>query len=322
MEKQQATSTEVWVLKRINENESLIGTRKIKRYVQNGGVTEEEEIGEFNGEGLPGMTDEIIPKYNINERKWAWGGTEKQLNDLVKNLGLYDKRGKLIERANRSDYTDPFFTHERFRSSPKIMQKIYTFNNTLEDEFLRLNWAGSEKVLLFGEEDKYSKSLLKSKQYFLILSTNLEMVEKETVDKKIEAFSKLYGMTEDVKNLVAVICQEVYQIGNKDSVITPKLARIAENDNNLTHPQNKLLYDNMKAQEVLIHYADEDLVTLNMAATIVMAINKDYLKYSGDGYKYNGKVVGNGYAKLKDLLEFYKENSSEYDVISANVRLK
>lgn len=320
--KSENNNTEVWVLKRINENSSLIGTRKIKKINNVGGVEEEEEIGEYNGDGLPGMYDDIIPKYNVEEKKWAWGGTEKRLQELVKELGLYDSKDKLIEKANLNNYTDAFFTHKIFRETPPKMEKVFTFDNTLVHEVLRTSWAGWDRVLMYGEEEKISSAELKTKQYLLILSTNLDNLEKETIDKRIEAYSKLYKMTLDVKNLIAVICQEVYQIGNKDSIVTNKLAKVAENTSTLTHMQNKRLYSNETGQEVLIKYADENLVTLTMAATIVMAINRNNLRYSTDGYKNNGKLVGTGYAKLDELITYYKENEKDFDELTLNVRLK
>lgn len=320
MSTKNAEQEQVWVLKRTNEKN--IGKKKVMKVSEVNGDISEEEIGEYEAEGLPGMKDDILPVYNINAREWAWGGTQEQLQNIVKELGLYDKKGKLIEKANRNVYADPFFTHERFRDPAAKMEKVFTFPNTIEGQFLRLNWMGWYKVLVHGDETRISRAELNTKEYLLILSSNLDAIESKNVDKKIEAFACLFKMTVEVKNLIGIITQEVYQIGNKDSEITPKLGRVAENGNELKHPLNKRLYSGMTAQEVLIEYADKDLETLTMAAVIIMAINKEFIRYSGDGYKRNDKVIGTGFAKLEELIDHYKVNTEEYDELSSKIRLK
>ncbi len=310
---------ETWILKRINEKN--IGKKKIFQQKEIDGELQDVEIGEFEDDGLPGMADEIVPRWDALNKRWAWGGSDQDLNRIVKELGLYNKKGDLITHASLSDYTDPFITHKRFREAPEKMYKIYTFKNDATGEFLRLCWKGWDKVLTHGNEDNISKAELSTKEYLLILSTNLETMEKKVVDKKIEAIAKLYGMTIETKNLICVICQESYQIGLKDGEITPKIVRIAENSNTLVHPQNKNLYNSKTSQDVLIEYAEKDLKTLTMAAKIIMAINREEIRYSNTGYKYQGKLIGEGLGTLDELLNYYTSNEDEFTKLDIKVKL-
>ena len=301
----------VWILKRIKGKD--LGVKMFKEHTENGKKIT-EEIGDYKGVGMPGAYDEIVPIVNT-DGKWAFGGTDKELQKFVDTFKLRDKYNEVITTARRDDYADPFFTHRYFREKPIIMFTTHVFkNDDLKEEFLLKCWQGADKVKVYGDERKVSKIEERQKKYLLILSTSIENEEENYVDKDLEASAVLFNATDEILKLMGVVLNLSFDINMRIPVLKSKLKIMAESSERMNAFSTNF-FGGITEQEAVIKYGKMSIGELNIRKRIVTAINKKILVYTRRGYKLYEALLDDVFG-LEQLVDYFNENEDMNEKIA------
>lgn len=94
--------------------------------------------GTYRSNTIPGTFTVKKIKWNATKRRYDLDIDPKVLNDLVSEIGFFDKNGNQIVKANINNEMDPFFSH------PELSFKISNGSESIDDtnplQRLQLIW--------------------------------------------------------------------------------------------------------------------------------------------------------------------------------------
>lgn len=180
---------------------------------------------------LPGSTHGLHLFWDGLQDKFFFDGTDEELNEIVKELRKpYPKDhpdyGKIIEKADRRDKNDPFFTHDSFYNKFVAQDgEILLDDSNPEQRLFVKSYKENRKVIDKSREHNYTFSA-----EWEIISPNLEdKKEAENNDKLLDAFALLAEMQEDTIKYIATILGVDADYNSKESIKNKVIKALKEN---------------------------------------------------------------------------------------------
>lgn len=260
--------------------------------------------GTYKSNTIPGTFSIKKIKWDATKRKYDLDIDKNVLNDLVKEIGFFDKNGMAIESANLNNERDPFFSHN------DLFFKIENGANSVDDSTpfgrLQMMWMKQQPEYSM-KGDVVNPALNVLRKYTISTAAIDNDVEAKVVDQTIEAISLLNAMTYDIQ--CSILKAMGVPVRNAEpSIVKSTLFRKITDDKNLT-----VFGSNKKNIDLFLELASADSSTINLKGIVTMAKEYGLVSKGKNGfYKYGEIELGRTLAEVNTFLA----NKDNYDVVN------
>lgn len=260
--------------------------------------------GNYKSNTIPGTFSIKKIKWDATKRSYDLKIDQKDLDELVKEIGFFDKAGNPITTANLRNELDPFFSH------PNMYFKIENGANTVDDSdpFARLQIIWMKQQPEYSMKGEAVNPALNSMKKYTISTTAIDNeTEAKIADKTIEAIALLSAMTYDLQ--CSVLKAMGVAVRNAEpSIVKSTLFRKITEDKNLT-----AFGTSKKNIDLFIELASADSSTINLKGIVTMAKDYGIISKSKNGfYKYGELDLGRTLAEVNTFM-MEKDN---YDIVN------
>ncbi len=279
--------------------EAGLDTRNEENYQHNGA---------FKMDAFLGTSRPLTPRFNLNDHKWGFAGSDTDLKELVSKIQLRyetgDRRGRIIkpEDVDISNRYDAFFDHSEMKVNLENGKAKLNLANA-KDRFLYLCLTKDPDVTNGKVGNAYTSQ---HQKFELIDVADKKAKEADGLDARIEA----YGLFSNIKNNF----DRLNAVGRALDIIKEEkpedpTALILEIENRWV--TNVSLYPNSNKtfQQVFIDTASKTTEELNRMYLVNFGVWKSILRpRSIDGF-WTMKTKEGGYEELpgvKSRVDAYK----------------
>lgn len=260
--------------------------------------------GTYRSNTIPGTFTVKKIKWNATKRRYDLDIDPKVLNDLVSEIGFFDKNGNQIVKANINNEMDSFFSH------PELSFKISNGSESIDDtnplQRLQLIWMKQQPEYQM-KGDAVNPALNALKMYTITTAAIDNDIQEKIVDQVLEANALLSAMTYDLQCSIL----KAMGIAVKDAepgIVKATLFRKVTDDKNLLVPGTS-----KKNIDMFLELAKADTATINLRGIVTMAREYGIISKNKNGiYRYGEIELGRTIAEVNKFLG-EKDN---YDVLN------
>lgn len=281
----------------------------IMKRTDSNGETLSEEI--YKKPGLPNGTRGYVPHRFHKNNKMAIDLSQEQLNKIVKEIGFYNKEGKLIVEAPINNPNAEFWRH------PELKCFISNSGSTFDDEIpIEAFWLGcfraDRKFTMIGEE--ISPSLKSNVSYTITPIGHKITEENEQLDLSAKAMEFFIAMKEDSVKMTSILRAMGTDVKNADEsslrrAIIAKITTMKDGYSKNSGGETNI--------EMFIRLANEDTSSLNIEGIVSQAMSdKTIVKRGNNKYYYGDIVLG---TSKKSVMEYMEKNKDIWEQIVESV---
>lgn len=253
--------------------------------------------GEYRGQQLLDTKQFLSPKWDITKSKFAWGGTEQQLAEIVEELKLeyeegHPNYGQIIkpQDVKIGNFKDPFFRHSTFKNRYYLEEGRSSLN--LEDPIQRFLW-----LCYLGDPSVHNKSQGRISKYKMagmkmeaVMPKYEHMDQAQKAEKKVRAMELLAQMKENEDRMHAIASAMGIPSYHPD-VDRNKLFVILMEEGALQESETSKRYGGKTGQSRFIELAEMDDADINVLSMVMQGIRKALIRRTSDGYLFQGDTL-------------------------------
>ena len=276
-------------------------------------------VGDYKGKTLPDTRHGIAPMWNRVKGKWAWGGDDTKLADLITRLKLrypkgHKQEGNFIVPENVADrlthFQDDFFRHPDFYGK-KFMEngKIAFDTSDALEEFLYLCYKGYSKTEDSFSNEKVSKAKAAGMQYELVsphLEIRLEKAEAQDEVNAIVQLSKLMGDEDRMKAIAEIMGLPGY---TENTTVDGTFLLIKQHAVENTEEVSRY---GKTARKRFMEVSNMPSETLDSARNIMIAKSLGILRVYKDHIKLNGREIKGSFDEPR-LISYFQDVQNHKD---------
>jgi hypothetical protein len=310
----------VYILKRLGGLGSIKNMTPPQAHYSNTPPTDKStsEHSEFYKHAhLPGATHGLHLFWDGLQDKFFFDGSEEELDEIVKQLRKpYPKDhpdyGKVIEKANKYDKNDPFFTHDSFYNKYIAQDGEILLDDSIPEQRLFVkSYKENRKVIDKSREHNYTFSA-----EWEIISPNLEdKKEAENNDKLLDAFALLAEMKPETIKIIATILNVDADFKSIDSIKNKTIKALKENRNVKAY--------NMSFVDKFVELAASGTENLMAIYYVAEGLKQGILTFNNSYYQFRSPnseaLTSINVRSVPELHSYFKKESKQMQILIADV---
>lgn len=257
-----------------------------------------EVIGKYSQPNAPGSVRIYKPKFR--KGKLMAELTNKEFQNIVKEMSLIDKNGRTIEKANMNNPADPFFIHL------DLYFRIKGGSTSVNDEFAKdrffLSCFKADPEFRFAGE-KVNPALTPLVSYQVTKAGDVEQDITESTTRSLQAMTLLLAMSYEKKLKVLSAMGVVLNENPDPEVVTNVLYKKITEEANV-----KSFATNESNLDIFLRLAESSSEELNLREMVAGARKARIIgKKAGNKYTYGELVLGRN---LEEVYSFMSDDEN------------
>lgn len=282
--------------------------------------TDGEVVGAYDGMKYLGTSDTKGPIYEADSGRWSFKGTEKDLKNFVKDLGMLHekgaKKGDLIkpEEVNFYNAGDPFFNHSSFKLDAVGGNLRMDSENPIH-RFVNCCLLGQERVWSSSRSNPSEKA----DADYELLSEDYDDIERaKKIDWKVEAATFMGKLSK--KRLVQVVRAINHIKLHPKNDITEESLKRGVYEYIIEQGEKTVDAEGVPYIEKFVNFAKMEPAELELLELLSYGMRKGIVSPRRDGkyYVFNSgsdQEEMKGVSSTKEAINFLKD-ASNIEVIS------
>jgi len=297
----------------------IINYTKKNNFIKDAVLTSKAEGNELGGQmkytrpNVPKTVRNYVPHIDYRKNAFIIDATQKELDEIVAEIGFYDKNGNVITNAPLKNPNAPFWKHA------DLFIRLESSGTSLDDDDpLQKFWIKCFKAdsrFRFAG-DKIAPSLASRVQYTVSKITEDMSEKSQELDETYVAMKLLTSNEDNLEKLTSVLRAMGWLIKNPEPKIVRSSLMALITDKKHMYPKGS----SENNIETFIRLMEAKTATLNLKGLIAEALSKNIINKDGSGQYFYGELkLGSNKNAIEEFLT-KSDNSDIYGEIITKVK--